>query len=208
MLTIGNALNQLLALGVSGAEIITDNGYYSEQNISEMYQAHFDFITLAKTGLKWIKSEIDDHYNDMDKLSNVCPYDPTTHGITVMLMRDFIKIRKYANKKSRAAQGDEEIFTRRAYLHIFFNASRKVDEDQSFERDLLSLKEKLENGMSIDDLNDAAQKKVKKYFVIRTWGKKTIISINEKACAQAKKYHGYFVLVSNGEKDTFKALSK
>lgn len=208
VLTIGNALNQLLALGVSGAEIITDNGYYSEQNISEMYQAHFDFITLAKTGLKWIKSEIDDHYNDMDKLSNVCPYDPTTHGITVMLMRDFIKIRKYANKKSRAAQGDEEIFTRRAYLHIFFNASRKVDEDQSFERDLLSLKEKLENGMSIDDLNDAAQKKVKKYFVIRTWGKKTIISINEKACAQAKKYHGYFVLVSNGEKDTFKALSK
>lgn len=208
VLTIGNALNQLLALGVSGAEIITDNGYYSEQNISEMYQAHFDFITLAKTGLKWIKSEIDDHYNDMDKLSNVCPYDPTTHGITVMLMRDFIKIRKYANKKSRAAQGDEEIFSRRAYLHIFFNASRKVDEDQSFERDLLSLKEKLENGMSIDDLNDAAQKKVKKYFVIRTWGKKTIISINEKACAQAKKYHGYFVLVSNGEKDTFKALSK
>ena len=208
VLTIGNALNQLLALGVSGAEIITDNGYYSEQNISEMYQAHFDFITLAKTGLKWIKSEIDDHYNDMDKLSNVCPYDPTTHGITVMLMRDFIKIRKYANKKSRAAQGDEEIFSRRVYLHIFFNASRKVDEDQSFERDLLSLKEKLENGMSIDDLNDAAQKKVKKYFVIRTWGKKTIISINEKACAQAKKYHGYFVLVSNGEKDTFKALSK
>lgn len=208
VLTIGNALNQLLTLGVSGAEIITDNGYYSEQNISEMYQAHFDFITLAKTGLKWIKSEIDNHYNDIDKLSNVCPYDPTTHGITVMLMRDFIKIRKYANKKSRAAQGGEEIFSRRVYLHIFFNASRKVDEDQAFERDLLSLKEKLENGMSIDDLNDAAQKKVKKYFIIRTWGKKTIISINEKACAQAKKYHGYFVLVSNGEKDTFKALSK
>ena len=208
VLTIGNALSQLLALGVSGAEIITDSGYYSEQNISEMYQAHFDFITLAKTGFKWIKPEIDDHYNDMDKLSNVCPYDPTTHGITVMLMRDFIKIRKYANKKSRAAQGDEEVFSRRVYLHIFFNASRKVDEDQSFERDLLSLKEKLENGMSIDDLNDAAQKKVKKYFIIRTWGKKTIISINEKACAQAKKYHGYFVLVSNGEKDTFKALSK
>jgi len=208
VLTIGNALSQLLALGVSGAEIITDNGYYSEQNISEMYQAHFDFITLAKTGLKWIKSEIDAHYNDMDKLSSVCPYDPTTHGITVILMRDFIKVRKYANKKSRAEQGDEEIFSRRVYLHIFFNATRKVDEDQSFERDLLSLKKKLEEGTSIDDLNDAARKKVKKYFIIRTWGKKTVINFNEKACAQAKKYHGCFTLVSNGEKDTFKALSK
>ena len=78
-----------------------------------------------------------------------------------------------------------------------------VDEVQSFLWYLLSLKEKLENGMSIDDLNDAAQKKVKIYFIIRTWGKKTIISINEKACAQAEKYHGYLVLVSDGEKDTF-----
>ena len=208
VLTIGNALTQLLTLGASGAEIITDNGYYSEQNISEMYQAHFDFITLAKTGLKWIKSEIDDHHNDLDKLSSVCPYDPMTHGITVMLMRDFVKVRKYANKKTGAAQGEEEIFSHRVYLHIFYNATRKVDEDQSFERDLLSLKKKLEKGTSIDDLNDAAQKKVKKYFIIRTWGKKTVISFNEKACAQAKKYHGYFTLVSNGEKDTFEALSK
>ena len=208
VLAIENALNQLLALGISGAEIITDNGYYSEQNISEMYQARFNFITLAKTGLKWIKSEIDNRHNDLDRLSSVCTYDPTTHGITVMLMRDFVKERKYANKKTGASQGEEEIFSRRLYLHIYYNATRKVDEDQSFERDLLSLKKKLEEGVSIDNLNDAAQKKVKKYFIIRTWGKKTVINFNEKACAQAKKYHGYFTLVSSGEKDTFEALSK
>jgi transposase len=208
VLAIENALNQLLALGISGAEIITDNGYYSEQNISEMYQARFNFITLAKTGLKWIKSEIDNRHNDLDRLSSVCTYEPTTHGITVMLMRDFVKERKYANKKTGASQGEEEIFSRRLYLHIYYNATRKVDEDQSFERDLLSLKKKLEEGVSIDNLNDAAQKKVKKYFIIRTWGKKTVINFNEKACAQAKKYHGYFTLVSSGEKDTFEALSK
>lgn len=205
---ISNALSQLLSLGVSGAEIITDNGYYSEQNISEMFQAHFDFITLAKTGLKWIKSEIDNRQKDLERLSSVCPYDPTTHGITVMLMRDFVKVRKYANKKTGAEQGSEETFSRRIYLHIFYNATRKVEEDQSFERDLLSLKKTLEEGTSIDDLNDAAQNKVKKYFRIRTWGKNTIISFNEKACAQSKKYHGYFTLVSSSEKDTFEALMK
>jgi hypothetical protein len=125
VLTIGNALNQLLTLGVSGAEIITDNGYYSEQNISEMYQAHFDFITLAKTGLKWIKSEIDNHYNDIDKLSNVCPYDPTTHGITVMLMRDFIKIRKYANKKAGQHKGVKKSFPAEfIYIHSLTQAVR------------------------------------------------------------------------------------
>jgi transposase len=208
VLTIGNALNQLLALGVSGAEIITDNGYYSEQNISELFQAHFDFITLAKTGLKWIKSEIDKHHKDLERLSSVCPFDPTTHGITVTLMRNFVKVRKYANKKTGAEQGEEESFSRRVYLHIFYNAGRKVDEDLFFEQKLLSLKKMLEEGTPIDELNGAAQKKVKKYFSIRTRGKKTIVSFNERACIQAKKYHGYFTLLSNGDKNTFQALSK
>lgn len=208
VLAIGNALNQLLSLGVSDAEIVTDNGYYSEYNISQMYQAHFDFITLAKTGLKWIKSEIDKHQQDLDRLSTVCPYDPTTHGITVMLMRNFTKVRKYANKKTGAVQGEEETFTRRVYLHIYYNANRKVDEDQAFERELLSLKTRLEYGMSIEDFNDTTQKKVKKYLIIRTWGKKRVISFNEKACARAKQYHGYFTLVSSKEKETFIALSK
>jgi len=208
VLTIGNALSQLLALGVSGAKIVTDNGYYSEQNISEMLQAHFDFITLAKTGLKWIKPEIDAHHKELDRLSSVCPFDPTTHGITVMLMRDFVKVRKYGNKKAGLSQGEEETFSRRIYLHIFYNATRKVDEDLCFERDLLSLKKMLEEGTSTDELNETAQSKVKKYLTIKTWGKKTVISFNEKACDQAKKYHGYFTLVSNDEKDTFEALSK
>jgi transposase len=40
------------------------------------------------------------------------------------------------------------------------------------------------------------------------WGKTTHINFNEKACAEARKYHGYFSIVSNSEKDTFTALSK
>lgn len=123
-------------------------------------------------------------------------------------MRDFVKVRKYGNKKAGLSQGEEETFSRRIYLHIFYNATRKVDEDLCFERDLLSLKKMLEEGTSTDELNETAQSKVKKYLTIKTWGKKTVISFNEKACDQAKKYHGYFTLVSNDEKDTFEALSK
>lgn len=207
VVTIGNALNQLLALGVSRAEIITDNGYYSEKNLSELFQAKFDFITLARTSLKWVQAEIGAHLKDLDRLSSVCPFDASTHGITVMLMRDFVKVRKYGNKTG-AVQGAEETFSRRVYLHIFFNATRKVDEDLCFDRDLLSLKKTLEDGTSVDELNDSARMKVKKYLTVRTWGKKTAISFNEKACDQAKKYHGYFTLVSNSEKNTFEALSK
>lgn len=206
--TIGSALQQLLTIGVKKAEIITDNGYYSEANISELFHRHFDFITLAKPTIKWIRPEIDAHAEEIKKLSSVCPYDPSTHGITVKLMHQFSRTRERASKKSGLSQGDEESFTRRMYLHIFFNASRKVDEDQCFERELLSLKQQLEQGAALSEFNDAAQKRIRSYLVIKTRGKKRAVSFNEKACARAKQYHGYFTLISSSEKNTFEALRK
>ena len=208
VITIGNALSQLMALGLKKAEVVTDNGYYSEKNISEMFQAYFGFITLAKVSLKWIRPEIDRHRQEMDKLASTCPFDPSTHGVTVALMRDFVKIRKYGNTKAGISKGDEETFRRKVYLHIFYNAARKVNESNCFDQELISIKKMLEEGVPLEGLSEAAKGKVEKYLTIKTWGKTTQIAFNEKACALAKQYHGFFTLVSNSEKDTFSALSK
>lgn len=81
-----NAITQPGALGVNITEIVTDNGCYSEQNLSEMLQAGFDFITLAKTSLKWIRSEIDKHMEALDDFRTICPFDHATHGVTVILI--------------------------------------------------------------------------------------------------------------------------
>jgi transposase len=205
---VGNALSQLSALNIKNAELVTDNGYYSESNMANMFAAHFDFITLAKTSLKWIRSEIDARAATLNELSSCCPFDPSTHGVTSSLMRDFAKTSKYINKKTGVAKGDQETFKRRVYLHIFFNATRKAEEDLSFNRNLISIKRLLENGATPAELSDAAQKKITKYLVIKTRGKTKQIHFNEKACAEAHKYHGYFAIVSNSEKDAFKALLK
>ena len=45
VITIENALKQMQVLGINQAEIVTDNGYYSEKNLAELLHAHFDFIT-------------------------------------------------------------------------------------------------------------------------------------------------------------------
>ena len=103
VITIGNALSQLMVLGVKKAEVVTDNGYYSEKNLSEMFQSHFGFITLAKTSIKWIRPEIDNHRQDINKLSSICPFDPSTHGVTVILMHDFVK-RNFQTKKCPKAR--------------------------------------------------------------------------------------------------------
>ena len=43
---------------------------------------------------------------------------------------------------------------------------------------------------------------------VRTWGSKTTVSFNDRTCREAYKYHGYFALVSNKEKECFECLRK
>ncbi len=205
--SIENALKQLSVLGVDHAEIVTDNGYYSEQNFSEMLQKGYGFVTLAKTSIKWIRPEIEAHMDELATIHSVCPFDPATHGVTVMLMHDFDKVRKYASHKKGAEKGDVETFKRRVYLHIYFNASRQAEDRIAFETDLMELKSIIEDGTPIDGLSKSAQEKAKKYMTIRTWGGKTTVSFKDKACQEAYRYHGYFTLVSNREKDCFECLS-
>ena len=208
VITIENALKQLSALGLGGAEIITDNGYYSEHNLAALFLAHFDFVTLVKTSIKWVKTEIDSHLDDFDSVSSACPFDTETHGITLTLMRDFVKVRKYANKKSGLQRGDEEIFSKRVYLHLYFNSVRRAEEAASFDNDLIELRRNIEEGIKVEDLPQNTQNKAAKYLHIKRWGDKSYVTFNEATCREAKKYLGYFALVSNCEKDTFECLRK
>jgi transposase len=208
VITIENALKQLSVLGLGNAEIVTDNGYHSEYNLSEFFIAGFDFITLVKTSLKWVKAEIDAHAGEFESIANACPFDSTTHGITVMRMRDYVKVRKYANHKSGTHKGDEEVFRRRTYLHLYFNAVRKAEQDTAFDEDLLALHKQVIDGVNINDLSKAAQSKADKYLCISRRGGAIRVSFDDSACKAAKIYHGCFALVSNSEKDTFECLRK
>jgi len=208
VITIENALAQLSALGMGDAEIVTDNGYYSEHNLSELFLSHFDFITLVKTGIKWVKVEIDRNQGAFGSVSSACPFDTQTHGITIMLMREFTKVRKYANFKTGAQKGDEEVFRRRVYLHIYFSPKRKADDDASFDNNLIELRKTIEEGTALTELSDSARGRAEKYLTIRNRGTSVNVTFNESACDDAKKYHGYFALVSNCEKDPFECLRK
>jgi hypothetical protein len=205
VITIGNALKQLQALGVPRAELVTDNGYLSEQNLAELLLERFSFITLARVQLKWIRPELERHGAGFRQTSTACPFDASTHGVTSVLMREFTRVRKYASKKAGLSAGDKETFSRRVYLHIYFNATRRAEEDSSFDGDLVSIKALLEGS---EPLSEAAQKKAGRYLVVKTRGGKVSVSFNEKAIDEAKRYHGYFALVSNSEKDAFSALAK
>ena len=138
VITIENALKQMQVLGINQAEIVTDNSYYSEKNLAELLHAHFDFIMLIKQSIKWVKSELDSHLDEFRTAGSACPFDINTHGITIMRMQEFSWARKYASAKKGLAEGDEEIFRRRIYLHLYFNPLRRVEQDTAFDKDILN----------------------------------------------------------------------
>ena len=208
VITIENALKQLQVLGITQAEIVTDNGYYSENNLSELLQAHFDFITLIKTSIKWVRKELESHLDEFRTSGSACPFDINTHGITVRHMQEFSRTRKYASSKKGLSAGDAELFRRRLYLHLYFNPLRRVEQDAAFDKDLFELKTLIEDGIPEEELSENALGKARKYLHIRRHGLKHTVTFNEKAIAEQKKYHGYFALVSNCEKDPFECLSK
>ena len=208
VITIENALKQLQVLGIGRAEIVTDNGYYSEKNLAELLHAHFDFITLIKVSIKWVKKELDSHLEEFRTSSSACPFDLNTHGIAIMRMQEFSRARKYASTRKGLAEGDEETFRRRIYLHLYFNPLRRVEQDTAFDRDIFELKALIEEGAAEEDLTESAAEKARKYLLIRHYGSKCTVTFDEKAIAAQKKYHGYFALVSNCEKDPFECLEK
>lgn len=208
VITIKNALSQLSALGLEAAEIITDNGFHSEHNLSEMFQAGFNFITLVKTSLKWVRDEIDKHMEELSSIQTVCSFDTAIHGTSVKLMRTFSRERKYADHKSGKARGDKETFQRRVYLHIFFSLERHNADRAAFEADIVELKELIETGASLDELPENVRKKAEKYLHIQYRAGKATVTPNDAACREAYRYHGYFALVSNKEKNPFECLRR
>ena len=208
VVTVKNAITQMNALGMKTAELVTDNGCHSQQNLSELLQAGFDFLTLAKTSLLWVRDEIDRHMEDFSGITTACPFDTSTHGVTVTLMRDFQKARKYGGKASGKQAGDVETFRRRVYLHLFFNPMRQTEDKVAFESELIDIKGLLESGKQEEELSEPAQRKAAKYLRVNHRGGRISVTFDEKSCAEANKYHGFFALVANKEKETFEALAK
>ena len=208
--SLSNALKQLEVLGIHNPEVVTDNGYYSEENLADMCLGRFRFITLVKTSIAWVRKELDIH---MDKMMSIGNRRTDLGGVychTVTLVHTFEKTRKNASKKKGVLKGSVETFDKRLYLHIYYNPAKKENEDACLYTEIEELKKTLEEGAEMDAMTDSAWEKASEYLIIRkTKGGRTIsIAYNEEACRDVCKYHGYFALISNHEKDRFNTLEK
>lgn len=204
VVTIQAALNELEILGCSKARIVSDNGYYSQENIADMYVAGFKFLTRVKDSLGWVRKLIDENRSALETMSSICPDDPRVHGVTVVSTQSFQRRRRYASSKKALAKGDLEPVRRRIYTHILFDETKKVEEDVILDKQLAEIRQCLENGTV---LSGNAQRMASKFFSVSETASGREISFNEKAYQTERAYHGFLILISNDKMEASQALS-
>ena len=119
-------------------------------------------------------------------------------------MHQFDRMRQ--RSRNGKVAGEKETISRRLYVHVYYSPDNEAKKELAFRKDLLELKAQVEEGKT--EFTESAQKKIDKYLNCSRKGRggHLKVSFNDEAIAEAKKYFGYFALVSNQAMETFTAL--
>jgi len=202
---IDNAIAQLKCFGIDKPLVTTDTGYYSEDNLREMCRRNMKFLTLLDTDVLVARNAVDALRGQLDAMGAVCPFDYNVSGAMMTAMHDF-SFRRLRSRGGVAA-GETETFTRRFYLYAFKSSELWGKHEAVFRQKLMELKKQIEAGVT--GFTDAARKRIEKYLLCSRMGRGGTLHVtfNEEACAKAREYFGYFVLVSNTPLEVFEALA-
>ena len=204
VISIENTLKQLKCLDLEKPLIVTDNGYYSQENMMKFVLRNMKFLALVDPDVVWVRETVDALRGKLASMSSTCPFDPSVCGATTTRTHEFSRARR--RSRNGKAVGEKETFSRSLYVHVFYSPDNDAQKELAFRKDLLELKAQLEGGVT--EFTKSAQRKIEKYLVCSTKGRggQLRIGFNDKVIAEAKKYFGYFALVSSKAMDTFIAL--
>jgi len=204
VISIENTLTQLKCFNLEKPLIVTDNGYYSQRNMMEFALRNMKFLTLVDPNIVWVREMIDELRTTIAGMSSTCPFDPSICGARSRKMHQFSRVRQ--RSRNGKAAGEKETISRRLYVHVYYSPDNEAKKELAFRKDLLELKAQIEEGK--DEFTESAQKKIDKYLTCSRKGRggRLKVGFNDEAIAEAKKYFGYFALVSNQTMDTFTAL--
>ena len=205
VLSIENTLKQIKCLNLKKPLVVTDNGYYSQKNMMEFALSKVKFLTLVDPNVVWVRETVDALRATLAGLSSTCPFDPSICGATALRMHPFSRVRQRSGNDDKVA-GEKETFSRRLYVHVYYSPDNKAKKELAFRKDLLELKAQIEGGET--EFKDSVQKKIDQYLSYSRKGRggQLKVGFNDKVITEAKKYFGYFALVSNQTMDTFTAL--
>lgn len=187
--TVRNMLADMDFLNLRKIHLVMDRGFYSAENINNLYREHYKFLIGAKLSLNFVRAHLDSvrdsirdwtHFNENHEV----------FAVSVPVKWEYSQERPYKSE-------------RRMYLHLYYNSERAAEEEQRLTKRLLALQKELMSG----EKKTEHSKLYDKFFSVHETPARGIkVTANQEAIDEAKKNYGYFALVSNEVKDPGEAL--
>jgi hypothetical protein len=145
--------------------------------------------------LKYIRAELDKVYDGF--LTFECYNDDyELYSMTVAYEWPYSQVRPY--------KGDVLKEKRRVYIHFYYNIDRAAEDQKDFDRRLMALKNEIISGKRVPE----HAKLYKKYFDVKsTPVRGNSATVKEDAVKEAKRYFGFFALLSNEKMNSMTALA-
>lgn len=183
--TLHNLLETFRMLEIGQLHYVMDKGFYSKKNVDDLVGYRDHFTISVPINNRWLQRAIDDIHQ-------------TIHGPEGYHRLDdeilYVHSRFYPWGEAR----------RRCYLHLYYNATKRAREIDTFNESLFRYREELESGKPVA----AHQKAYEDFFTVKTTPKRgTIVSFNTEAINRhISRYAGFQALLSSDIKDPVEAL--
>ena len=193
--TLGVLLSELDIFGFKKVKLVMDRGFYKEENINGLLKDHLKFLVAVKISLVYVRTELDKIY---DKLLTFECYneDYELYSTTVTYEWPYSQERPY--------KGDLLRGKRRVYIHYYYNIDKATEDQKDFDRRLMALKNEIVSGKHEPE----HEKLYKKFFDVKsTPVRGNRATVKEDLVKEAKRYFGFFALMSNEKMDSMSALA-
>lgn len=192
--TVCHLLEELDNLGYSKVKLVMDRGFYSEHNINCLFQNHVKFLVSVRMALLFVRKELDAIYDTFRSFEH---YDEN-HELYCRTIRT-----TWNYSQERPNKGDALQESRRLYIHYYYNFDKAAEDEKDFDRRLITLKQELESGKRVPE----HEKLYQQFFTIKTTPKRgTLATVRDDVARKAKRYFGFFALITNETMDGITAL--
>ena len=192
--TIAQLIRDLSFLDIDKVKLVMDRGFYSHNNINALFEKHYKFLIGVKTSLRFVQDVLD---NVRDSMRTRACYS-SEYGINY-----YSKTIEWSYTARKPRSGAQETGTRRAYLHLYFDDQKALDDKIVFNALLDTLEEEIMTNRRTQEHESVYQKY---YDISTTPVRGTTLVPKEEAIRAVEKNYGYFALMSNDIKDPLEAL--
>jgi transposase len=186
--TVQHLLTSLDDLGFSKTKMVMDRGFNSDKNIADLYKKGVKFLIGGKMSRSFMKDNLDTIYDNFKRFDSFNE-DFALYHQTVRTT--FAQSKAPTQKKHKI------------YIHYYFNIDQAAEDEKALDLKIARLRNDLLNNTR----NDADLKLYDKYFTVKKTPKRGIcVTVNNEAVQNAKRYNGFFALLTNEKMDAIQAL--